>query len=487
MWAIHADRKEFLDLITKGHLMAAGTQFKPRLDKDLRRTRQSLRLIWRQEPSARETIPNVVLLPRKEIRDFLAWVTTYVPWLRPFTAYCRVLDDSQAQELDELEVVKPSLGKYESLCVGAIIGECMEHLANGEIRRTTPTSAMSTYSFARARTLALHVSDQGNQSLSSRLSRTREVTKQRRRALDVTAVAKIWDIISSIALRRSPGGYSLWESGLRDKIGRACSEILEEGRIGRSTWDELAFMLPRGREVISQMSATREERVVSFEDFANSLLDLRGRDSLASGFLCGYVASRIAPGSLAHIGLIERYAKEMPGTIVWYCACAGLYRENDVPLTFDGLGYRILREVLREESFFERPLGDISFEELEVLLDTEDPDLDFLTAGHNQLMVEVLPRVYSVVTWPPSSLSTQEVSPRDATPLAQPVAHQGETVARQEAMSLELEKGLTALRNLQGHLEQFHRDLLGANTQSSKRKRGLSASGRSKGHRPRGY
>jgi hypothetical protein len=56
--------------------------------------------------------------------------------------------------------------------------------------------------------------------------------------------------------------------------------------------------------------------------------------------------------------------------------------------------------MLKREVLYSEPKGDIALEELEILLGVEHHEIEFRTASHSHIVVEILPRVYTVVIWP---------------------------------------------------------------------------------------
>src|SRR5436190_16871577 len=93
-----------------------------------------------------------------------------------------------------------------------------------------------------------------------------------------------------------------------------------------------------------------------------------GRPCHNRGFLCGYLASCLHPGSLEYVDLVTSHLSGLPTLMLWYGVCAGLHPQSSVLSEFGGLGRRLLRDVLRREHILDRPDCDLAFDELQVLL-----------------------------------------------------------------------------------------------------------------------
>ena len=85
-------------------------------------------LAW-EETDKEDALPRAIVIDHDQRRDFLAWVVTYLPEFRPFTAYFRVL----SKEFAAAYVANhggerrgdPSLGDLEDVCLGLAFGEML--------------------------------------------------------------------------------------------------------------------------------------------------------------------------------------------------------------------------------------------------------------------------------------------------------------------------------------------------------------------------
>ncbi|HRB81718.1 MAG TPA: hypothetical protein PK614_05595, partial [Nitrospira sp.] len=94
MWAGVYNRKDMLDVLlgTKGNRLATRADFVDVLPNS-RGQDQSV-VVWSANPAEQFQTPSLVIVEDGGVREFLAWVTSYVQELFPFTSFCRIADRS---------------------------------------------------------------------------------------------------------------------------------------------------------------------------------------------------------------------------------------------------------------------------------------------------------------------------------------------------------------------------------------------------------
>src|ERR1700730_11992658 len=55
---------------------------------------RGLTAIWKTDPRESFQVPNILLCNQSEMRDLIAWLWSYAPDARPFTALTRLMDPS---------------------------------------------------------------------------------------------------------------------------------------------------------------------------------------------------------------------------------------------------------------------------------------------------------------------------------------------------------------------------------------------------------
>src|SRR5260370_9656370 len=142
------------------------------------------------------------------------------------------------------------------------------------------------------------------------------------------------------------------------------------------------------------MEDTREERIQYLEASLGVLKV--SQDRVTSSFGAGLLMSQVAPGTLDHFKIIQPLSSDLPLAFMWYGVFAGLHEKTTILNYGDGIGRRIVRELIRPEDFLERPNCDIAVAELEVL-SRDVSDSDFRAGLSRNLEVDVPPCHVSLI------------------------------------------------------------------------------------------
>jgi len=398
MWTSNATRRELLPIAqsesTRGSLEACRQDVRvPLAEKTA-----ELQMIWRDEPGDRLRLPSVIIVDSAARREFLAWVASYLPILRPFTAHCRVLTRESAERgLGRMEV--PKLDAFEGACLGLIFGETASYVAGrADISQLSLSACASSYSFAMARAFALDRTLNGRQEIADAWSQSRTLTKQQKLGLSVDRLNVPWLLGMDLAAGGvGPSGTGVDQ--LPRQVAQACLDIRQSGDIDQARWETLTDGLLEVRTSREGLYGPREARVRSVEQALQWLSEHKSQDTLAS-FVAGYLLSRIGPGTFEHYGVALPFLQALPEMFVWYGLCAGLNERSELSNQFAGLGRRIVREILRNEDILDSPRCDIAIAELEVLAGGPDARLDFRTGDRGYIDVEIAPCVNVVMRWP---------------------------------------------------------------------------------------
>ena len=395
MWIKSATRKEFLEIVDQGQMSEPTRLMEtPTISMALYGS-DELQLVWRDKVVGRPGLPNAVLIAEEKRSDFLAWVLTYLPSFRPLTAFCRVVDVAAA-EASLRRQHPPTLGKLEDACLGLILTEAATYVEGRlDPRNLSPNACASTFSFAVARALALGILKNSTEPIGGAWSATRNITRQFKLRLTPEQSAEPWGVL--LFLAETDNLTTKVESA--PQLSKACWSIYKKGDIQPEQWEALTRDFPEIRSVKEQMRGPREDRVTLFEKSLESLLRTKSSNESHAAFVCGYLASQIGPGAIDHLSLLTPCIQSMPTTLLWYGLCAGLQQSSKLQSYADGLGRRVLRDVLENESFLDRPRSDIALPELQIITRTEGNKMEFHVGTRGYLEVEVAPCVYSIVRW----------------------------------------------------------------------------------------
>ncbi len=366
---------------------------------------QTVLAVWLDQPAENFDLPVLLVTAEGRDRDWLAWAATYIQQIRPFTAFCRVLDI--AALLSEDRILQPI--KIGTLAhVGLILGET---LSLSDLLPRSPNEPLTTLayngalSFALARELSLRGKSESYSQIIERWSLVRRLTRQQERKLS----SEIYSISTLLYDRFHK--YKTDKNALGNpRLSDALIDLQERREVNLN-----AFFAPItrliGADIAESMRETREVRVTNFERAAKALINEPKLPEAEASFVLGYLASRIAPGSLAHAKLILSLPDRYPSSILWYGVCAGLAPETMILTELGGLGRRILRDLQSADDFLSRPRADLAWMELNILLGGDKVLDQFVTASPFQLKIELAPGVWTVVNW---SSRTRAVQPAES-------------------------------------------------------------------------
>jgi len=340
MWLFHATQNEAVRAL-------AGGQVRPAHVESLAGVPASgVSLLWRSPPEKWPALPDAAIVEETQQTEFLAWAVTYLKNWRPFTSFCRVTD---RQTFDRL--LNPSgESRFDSRALGLILGEAMMRAP----RRQLMESCWGTYSFAMAKAQVV-----GGDIMLRRVNdRWLGIMNLLRRPFDgesYLVLALLWSMSPDLGAKAF--GTREWSV----VIG-AVNELVETHRLGKETLKQLTGSDTRLDAFVDAMSGTREQRVIAFDKAVAIVASTCG--PLVGGMLCGYLANSLNPGSLEYAPLLATVSSKFPAAPIWYGFCAGLNFDLGLLDFANGAGWRIVREIRREENPLDSPRCDISAPEL---------------------------------------------------------------------------------------------------------------------------
>lgn len=394
MYSLTATRSKLLDALT-GKRVELARQSTPDEILNSETEAQIATAVWMDDPRTQPALPVLLVTPDGRTREWMGWIATYLKQIRPFTAFCRVIERSELTAFGKNSLNPPSSNLVNAL-VGLVLGELLfttDFLRRDSAESITFSDCAGSLSFVLARAAIL-----GNKTLNSnadilaqcseKWQRARQLTRQQEYAFPIQAIIDIVETISNADSGHFP-------NLLFEKI--YTSTFLEDG-VNSEVLKELSRYAPIDR-ILTLMQGTREERVACFEDLCREFVPHSSMSARETALLLGYLASRIAPGSLTHTGLLVPWLKKYPTAMLWYSVLAALVKGNLINGELSGLGYRINREFLNIDTELTRPRADISLLELEILLGGDRVFDSFITNNAWQLVVELSPGVCTVLRW----------------------------------------------------------------------------------------
>jgi len=427
MFTLKASRKQLLELLANKRL---GNNYNINKSSDFPRNtphQDEMYLIWEEDPNANDILPAAIIVNDQYVNEFYAWSSTFISTYRPFSAYIRVIPFSSVSNYSSM-LIRPLLKNSTDVCAGIILAEAISNLPEKMSKQAlNPLVCASTYSYCLARALGLGLPFQELYNVSQKLSFARKLTSQPLRKLDANNINLVWyvvyyifvntlnnnrldtlisnDIINKLAKHYNDANlvkYSI------EYILEACIEYKLSGEISNRLISKLSDFKIESSLIKSEMHETRERRVVCFNNVVSSPEFSKIDSNITQSFLVGYLASLLSPGSLVYIDLVTQQLNKYPMALLWYGLFAGLNVDNDVMASFDGLGRRIVRDLLAPSNIFDQPQTDISIEELDVYFTGDNKLLNFRRSYQNHIEIELAPCIKTSTRWYDSDkLNTQ--------------------------------------------------------------------------------
>ena len=144
-------------------------------------------------------LPDFVVIPGEERREFFAWVNTYCPFAMPLSQWCRVvtqreLVDAQAARL------RPEYGGAIAAWAGAVIGEAILHMKTGGKLGLLSVAALHTCTtFVAARSFGLWGSRDARLRATERFRKARGIVGGTQRDLGAWHYERAWDVLEGLS------------------------------------------------------------------------------------------------------------------------------------------------------------------------------------------------------------------------------------------------------------------------------------------------
>lgn len=353
---------------------------------------------WRVSPAVRKELPRLIVGDDARLQELLAWLSAYVPDLSPFTAFCRVLNHKEAGTwLGGCERLPGEL--VRDGFIGLILAETYCRSLGHSLSGISPFACLRSLSFLGSRSHAIGFLKEDFERMFEAWLHLRQIEGVDEDDRLLSHLRVTWTMLTWLGDLSTKELASKRLGSEFDSVHQALHEVSRTGDISESTWAVLTQALPDARHARSELKKTREDRVLAFERALSAAGTVQSSPVLLP-FVLGYLASRIAPGSLDHLALLRPLLSNLPGAVLWYGLLAGMSEQATVRTSFRGLGARIAREVYRREDPLEPPRADLAYRELLVLQRGSRWRGRVRTMSKESANVEVFPGVYTYVALP---------------------------------------------------------------------------------------
>lgn len=446
MLAIPAKRTDLVGLLVGGQLPSgARYQSNERFDVP---GKDDLVLFYQSNEPVPGELPALLQIRRGTVEEFLAWSTSYLNVTFPLTAFTRVIGESELSHFAKL-INTPHPGVFATSFAALVIAEAHAHVKETSSRKSVSMPAyLNTLSFYMGRSLSIGLASLSFDRLLHRWAELQHVAQQPERHVDVSVLARVWSVLFSVY---GGNGHrnSLFAGDDRSAMVTACREVQQRGEISAATWRELRGQWTELDQALVLMGENRESRVIAVEAIVQRMMELQGKGGPQYSLLAGYLLSRVAPGSLAHLDFALDVELPDRSFVMWYALFAGLHPDAKLGDMVAGWGYRIVRELSFSDHLASPPRADIAFAELEVLARGRSTVSDIPTSQYSVMSVEALPLVNVVMRRPgtandQSEGSVTSASIADATRL---LATLDETLDRARDISLRVSSAIRVDRS----------------------------------------
>ena len=341
-----------------------------------------------------DLLPNFLVIPSSDRREFFAWVNTYCPFATPLSQWCRVINEEELARVKLLEII-PRYGRMASAWAGAVVGEA---LLNIGIRKRQPqlsvTALQSCASFVAARAFGLWGSGRNLSISMKQYDAARNVLGIADRNSNRLEYENLWMILEALSDNKMQYPKNILHLYTK-LIVRSCEDIRNTGFVSRTIMSEVIRELDWSEKLIEFERSGAEQRIVLFDNavdhLSRSVSETQQNSKMLGEFMVAYFAARIGGSACSHRPLLEKLIDDYPIVVLWYGVVSALYRSEIWGAEFGGLGRLALKELAFPLRFDDPPRCDIAFDELVALVDPNvgPRSLGFRGATHKALNVEV--------------------------------------------------------------------------------------------------
>lgn len=354
----------------------------PALPADISRSGAGITLIW---PDDQIEGRPIVAIDASEIREFLAFVATYVATYVPFTAFFRVVPRQMADLLPRF--LKLYSAKQVQPLMGALICDAISQLGSTKVADIPLQACLATPSAVAVRAFLLgYDSDLSLIALQRWFSVREEISPAGMRAIPEQYL-QFWATVLSALGDERPATYSV-----NQPAATFLSSVLHgNGMATGGQWDAISHLVGGSSDVAAHLRGNREDRVRILDQFV-SRASTDPSTLAVTEMIVGYIAAQVAEGSLNYISLAQQVAVRFPLSLLWFGLFSGMNRSSDIFSAGDCLGRRLVRSLEPTEPSLGQITADLSYEEFSLYL--REARIDKVRTSYQAVMeVELIPGV----------------------------------------------------------------------------------------------
>jgi hypothetical protein len=325
----------------------------------------------------------VVLVKQRDLREFYAFVSTYVSTYRPFSAFFHVVPYEEAATVAGLsERRRPATIDVPDELIGVAIAEAYAQ-SRGKVRSVNELTVQGLQATLSATLLEFLI--RGGElkemhSIADKWVAIRGDSSGSSLAISAEMILDVWLTIGA-ALN------SLKTNKKRD-VRSKISSSLKAALIEKSSLEDWFFPLTTGipelGDTVRSMTLAREERVRTLPKAFSSLRQ-SSSDPTLKEFVVGGLLSMVGNGSFDQLKLLDETLQDFPKAALWFGVISSLQKRTDALTSGNCLGRRAVRDLKRSADLFTPPESDISFDEL-MILSEEALTADSFRTAHSSII-----------------------------------------------------------------------------------------------------
>ncbi|TGP24226.1 MULTISPECIES: hypothetical protein [unclassified Mesorhizobium] len=390
------DRRSFLDWIAEDLELGNLPRSLPDMIGSVV-SRGKIGLLWEDTARGPLSLPYpIIVVPEEDLRDFLAWTSTYISSYAPFTAFFRVLTTTDLLKFDLLQNRLPVLPHSLLTAMACIaVAEAVVQMpqAPRSIANVSVQACQATFSYAALKALASGLHPADLPELSEAWAHARLLTADTPLRFDADSSAMFWMMVTSSLIGDSD--VTRTDAGTWTE---AIDDLIQTARYERPlklsfAWQQIERAIPFAESTEKQFEFPREEQLAFLDRTAQALVRSSLPKALSEAWV-GFLTARLSNGSFDYVGVLEGVRDALPGSLLWF-ALFSCWRPG-----FDGLvngrclGRRVAREVFERTSLFDAPTCDISLTEYDMLGASRSAD-SLRTKVSSVVDIELLPLISS--------------------------------------------------------------------------------------------
>lgn len=332
----------------------------------------------------------IICVKASEMREFLAFISTYVGTYVPFTAFFRVIPLEMLSFLPYLD----GTASDDDLLGRGVIGVALVEAAlggrnsSGKLDDLSVQACMATTAAVTARCIQLSYNN--SMTLVS-VERVEAVRSSFEGATGSQADRPLMKDFWATAL-----AAALPEAGDSSQSDVDIVNFLSSIFVSRRRGHDLQLSLltkfaPGLSDQFAMLRSNREDRVRALEQIFEKIPENRLSNAVAE-IIMGYAAAQVAEGSFSYIPLISRYGKELPMSPMWFGLFSGMSPQSDVLTISNCLGRRLVRQVEAIPGLMPNIDADLNYEE-SIIYKTEIQNRKIRTDHSSLISIELIPGV----------------------------------------------------------------------------------------------